>query len=99
MQSSRQFSFIGETAKPVEPVNGKMSGASPFSHCQRRHYLQRCGLHVKRAAVTWQLQPGVPIWLTGTESKFPGLIYVIFPSNAQKDNTLKKAVEQLLNPA
>ncbi len=56
-------------------------------------------LHVKRATVIGHLQPGGPVWYTGPESKFPGFVYVIFSSNAEKDDTLKKAVEQLLNPA
>ena len=53
-------------------------------------------LHVKRATVIGHLQPGGPVWYTGPESKFPGFVYVIFSSNAEKDDTLKKAVEQLL---
>lgn len=166
MQSSEQFSFIGEIARPVEPVNGKMSGAlcaaveSPVRLCRQavkagkplngfppilktrtaesapwrsggpalhrrgnpegsyqrdgpavrpRFLIAKGGitssdvgvkaLHVKRATVIGHLQPGGPVWYTGPESKFPGFVYVIFSSNAEKDDTLKKAVEQLLNPA
>ena len=39
------------------------------------------GLKVKRAQVLGQALPGVPIWRTGPESRWPGLIYVVFPGN------------------
>ena len=28
-----------------------------------------------------QIRPGVPVWRTGPESRFPGIPYVIFPGN------------------
>ena len=39
------------------------------------------GLNLKRAQVVGQAIPGVPIWRTGSESRWPGLIYVVFPGN------------------
>ena len=42
-----------------------------------------------------QIQPGIPVWMTGSESKFPGMPYVIFPGNVGGEDTLKKVVETL----
>lgn len=39
------------------------------------------GLGVQRARVLGQILPGVPAWLTGLESRWPGLLYVVFPGN------------------
>ena len=52
-------------------------------------------LKVKRADVLGQLCPGVPVWKTGPESKFPYIPYVIFPGNIGEENTLKNTVEIL----
>lgn len=53
-------------------------------------------LRVKRANVMGQIKPGIPVWQTGTESKFPGIPYVIFPGNVGEKETLKEAVECLI---
>lgn len=53
------------------------------------------GLEVKRATVAGQIQPGIPVWFTGEESKFPGIAYVIFPGNVGAVSTLKDTVEIL----
>ena len=53
------------------------------------------GLNVKRAMVMGQVQPGIPVWELGPESRFPGLPYIIFPGNVGSDDTLKKVVEIL----
>ena len=42
------------------------------------------GLAVKRATVAGQIKPGIPVWTTGNESKFPGIAYVIFPGNVER---------------
>ncbi len=53
-------------------------------------------LKVKKARVLGQIRPGIPVWQTGEESKFPGIPYVIFPGNVGDETTLKEAVEILL---
>lgn len=53
------------------------------------------GLSVKKATVAGQVKPGIPVWLTGNESKFPGLPYIIFPGNVGTKTTLKEVVEML----
>lgn len=52
-------------------------------------------LGVRRADVLGQIQPGIPVWKTGEESRFPGTPYVIFPGNVGDEMTLRKAVEIL----
>ena len=53
------------------------------------------GLGVRKAWVLGQLLPGVPVWRTGEESRFPGLAYVIFPGNVGESDSLLQAVERL----
>lgn len=55
------------------------------------------GLQVKRATVAGQIKPGIPVWRTGAESKYPGIAYVIFPGNVGTKTTLREAVEVLNN--
>lgn len=52
-------------------------------------------LLVKRALVLGQILPGVPVWLLGPESRFPGLKYVIFPGNVGDDRALYDAVQKM----
>ena len=54
-------------------------------------------LAVKKANVLGQIKPGIPVWQTGGESKFPMTPYVIFPGNVGEITTLKEAVEVLMN--
>jgi uncharacterized protein YgbK (DUF1537 family) len=49
------------------------------------------GLGVKRALVLGQILPGVPIWQLGDESKYPGLLYVVFPGNVGSEKSLYEA--------
>ncbi len=52
-------------------------------------------LAVKKAQVLGQAQPGIPVWKTGAESKFPGMSYIIFPGNVGSEETLRIIVEKL----
>lgn len=54
-------------------------------------------LGVKKARVLGQIRPGIPVWQTGDDSKFPGIPYVIFPGNVGEHTTLREAVEVLLS--
>ena len=54
-------------------------------------------LRVKHAKVLGQIRPGIPVWQTGSESKFPRIPYVIFPGNVGEIKTLREAVEILMN--
>ena len=53
------------------------------------------GLSVKRALVLGQVAPGIPVWKTGAESKFPGMSYIIFPGNVGAVTTLRDIVAKL----
>lgn len=52
-------------------------------------------LKVKKAKVMGQIMPGIPVWMTGKESKFPNMPYIIFPGNVGEVDTLKEIVEEL----
>lgn len=53
-------------------------------------------LKIKRANVLGQIRPGIPVWKTGAESKFPQIPFIIFPGNVGEQNTLKEAIAVLL---
>lgn len=53
-------------------------------------------LRVKKALVLGQIRPGIPVWKTDAQSRFPGIPYVIFPGNVGTKDTLREAVEILL---
>ncbi len=53
------------------------------------------GLQVKKALAMGQILPGIPVWKTGPESRFPGLSYVIFPGNVGQEDSLRIIVEKL----
>ena len=52
-------------------------------------------LGVKRAEVVGPILPGVPLWRTGNESRWPGLLYVVFPGNVGGPEALFAARERL----
>ena len=52
-------------------------------------------LRVIKANVLGQIEPGIPVWQTGEESKFPMTPYIIFPGNVGEITTLREAVEKL----
>jgi len=53
------------------------------------------GLGVRRAVVRGQVLPGVPVWRLGTETRFPGLNYVVFPGNVGQTKSLAEAFQKL----
>lgn len=54
-------------------------------------------LGVRRANVMGQIRPGIPVWQTGEESRFPATPYVIFPGNTGSETDLCAAVEVLMH--
>ena len=52
-------------------------------------------LKVKKARVLGQIQPGIPVWQTGEESKFPKIPFIIFPGNVGEYTTLKEVTDIL----
>lgn len=53
-------------------------------------------LRVRRANVLGQIEPAIPVWQTGENSKWAGIPYVIFPGNVGDDQTLADAVRKLM---
>jgi len=56
-------------------------------------------LGVRRAEVPGQVAPGVPCWLLGPTSRFPGIPYVIFPGNVGTSETLAQVIGLLSGSA
>jgi uncharacterized protein YgbK (DUF1537 family) len=55
-------------------------------------------LNVKRAMILGQVLPGVSVWELGHESRFPGLLYVVFPGNVGGPESLAKIVDMWDEP-
>ncbi|MHC4144129.1 MAG: nucleotide-binding domain containing protein [Planctomycetota bacterium] len=56
-------------------------------------------LGIVRAQVLGQILPGVPVWRTGPESRFPGMAYIVFPGNVGSVDAISKIVKGLKEPA
>ncbi len=52
-------------------------------------------LGVKRAWVLGQVRPGIPVWRTDGESRYPDIPYVIFPGNVGEEEDLERIVRLL----
>lgn len=52
-------------------------------------------LHIKCARIMGQVKPGIPVWKTGPESRFPGMPYIIFPGNVGEEDTLTEIAAML----
>ncbi len=52
-------------------------------------------LRMKRAMVIGQVLPGIAVWESGPEARFPGLKYVVFPGNVGGPGTLADVVDVL----
>ncbi|WP_445668986.1 four-carbon acid sugar kinase family protein [Oceanobacillus sp. FSL K6-0118] len=52
-------------------------------------------LHVKKALVMGQVLPGIPVWKTDEDSKYPNIAYIIFPGNVGKITDLYHIVKEL----
>jgi uncharacterized protein YgbK (DUF1537 family) len=55
-------------------------------------------LGVRRALILGQALPGVPVWRTGAESRWPGLALVVFPGNVGDRGSLLQLVLGLAGP-
>ena len=50
-------------------------------------------LGIVRAQVLGQILPGVPVWQSGPESKFPDMPYVVFPGNVGSTDAISEVVQ------
>ncbi|TNJ47209.1 hypothetical protein KFZ70_04540 [Tamlana fucoidanivorans] len=53
------------------------------------------GLGMKQSTVLGQIEPGIPVWEMGAETKFPNLLYIVFPGNVGNENTLLNITKKL----
>ena len=53
------------------------------------------GLDVRRALVLGQILPGVPVWRLGPESRYPEMVYIVFPGNVGGSGALAEVVAAL----
>lgn len=53
------------------------------------------GLGMREARVAGQVLPGVPVWIGGEGSRWPGMPLVVFPGNVGDDDALRRVVEAL----
>ncbi len=56
------------------------------------------GLAARRATVLGPVVPGVPVWQMDAESKFPGIMYVVFPGNVGDQKALAEVCKKLDDP-
>ena len=59
--------------------------------------IARLGLNANHAFVLGQVANCVPVWRLGSESKWPGIPYVVFPGNVGDDKTLYEVAITLKN--
>lgn len=52
-------------------------------------------LGIRRAMVLGQILPGVPVWQSGSESRHPGMPYIVFPGNVGGETALLDVVNGL----
>ncbi|CAA9496755.1 MAG: hypothetical protein AVDCRST_MAG96-1765 [uncultured Segetibacter sp.] len=53
------------------------------------------GLSAQKALVLGPIIPGVPVWQMDEKSKFPGIIYVVFPGNVGDEKALLEVCKKL----
>jgi uncharacterized protein YgbK (DUF1537 family) len=53
------------------------------------------GLGAEKAMIVGQIIAGVPVWKMDATSKYPEIIYVVFPGNVGDDLALVDVVERL----
>lgn len=53
------------------------------------------GLQIARARVMGQILPGVPVWQAGAGSRWPGMVYVVFPGNVGGPQAIAQVVRML----
>ncbi|WP_303316253.1 four-carbon acid sugar kinase family protein [Flavivirga abyssicola] len=59
------------------------------------HDLALKGLGMRRSKVLGQIEPGVPVWQMGKETKFPKLLYIVFPGNVGHKKSLLTITQKL----
>ncbi|OEK08274.1 hypothetical protein A8C32_02115 [Flavivirga aquatica] len=60
------------------------------------HDLAIKGLGMKRSKVLGQIEAGIPVWEMGEETKFPKLLYIVFPGNVGHGKSLLTLIQKLI---
>ena len=92
----RQLQISTQISDALTSVIGKLSVRPSFIVAKGGITSSDVGtkaLQVRKALVKGQIRPGIPVWQTGEESRFPGLPYVIFPGNVGAKDDLKRIAE------
>lgn len=55
------------------------------------------GLGIKKALILGQIRPSISVIITGEESKFSNMLYIIFPGNTGQEDDLKNIWKELSN--
>ncbi len=86
-------------------VSSSLAGIVRALRCRPRWLIAKGGitssdlatsaLGIRRAIVLGQALPGVPVWLPGSESKWPGLPLIVFPGNVGGLESIANLVETL----
>ncbi len=95
----RQLQISTQISDALTSVIGKLSVRPSFIVAKGGITSSDVGtkaLQVRKALVKGQIRPGIPVWQTGEESRFPGLPYVIFPGNVGAKDDLKRIAETLI---
>ena len=95
----RQLQISTQISDAVTSIVGKLSVRPSFLVAKGGITASDVGtkaLRVRKALVMGQIRPGIPVWQTGEESRFPGLPYVIFPGNVGADDDLLRIAGTLM---
>ena len=98
----RQLQISTQISDAVTSIVGKLTVRPSFIVAKGGITSSDVGtkaLRVRKALVKGQIRPGIPVWQTGEESRFPGLPYVIFPGNVGSEDDLKRIAETLMGEA
>ncbi|OMP07890.1 Ketose-bisphosphate aldolase, class-II [Corchorus olitorius] len=111
IMSSRQL-ITGKTASESLEINFKVSSALVEVvrriTTRPRYILAKGGitssdlatkaLEAKRAKVVGQALAGIPLWELGSESRHPGVPYIVFPGNVGDSKALAEVVRSWARP-
>jgi uncharacterized protein YgbK (DUF1537 family) len=53
------------------------------------------GMQVRAARVMGQVLPGVPVWKLAEGSRWPGLVYTVFPGNVGDSQAVARVVQSM----
>ncbi|KAK6249814.1 hypothetical protein SCA6_003819 [Theobroma cacao] len=111
IMSSREL-ITGKTASESLEINFKVSSA--LVEVVRRITTRPCyilakggitssdlatkALEAKRAKVVGQALAGIPLWELGSESRHPGVPYIVFPGNVGDSKALAEVVRSWAHP-